>query len=76
MTLLGFIFGGIPEGIGLVLYILGSIWATRRVITSLEGAAVPAWLAFVWIVPCLGAFLALIAVKRVPAVTLRIDGDE
>jgi hypothetical protein len=75
MTLLGFIFGGIPEGIlGLFLFLWASIWATRKVIANLEGAAVPAWLAFIWLVPCLGAVLALVAVKKKPPVTIRVEG--
>lgn len=71
---LGFIFGGIPEGFfGIFLFILCSVMATRRVIANLDGAAVPAWLAFIWLAPCLGGILALIAVKKKPAETMRID---
>jgi len=76
MTLLGIIFGGIPEGIfGLFLFLWASIWATRRVVSNLEGAAVPAWLALIWLVPCLGGILALVAVKKKPPVTIRVGGD-
>ncbi len=61
---LAFIFGGVPEGIGLIFYIWGSIWATKRVIGNLEGTPVPVWLALIWLIPCFGAIMALIAVKR------------
>lgn len=72
--LLGFIFGGIPEGfLGLLLFLVCSVLATRRVIDRLEGAAVPAWLAFIWLVPCLGGILALVAVKKKPADLIQIE---
>ena len=74
MSLFAFVFGGIPEGFfGIVLFIFCSVWATRRVIDNTQGAAVPAWLAFIWLVPCLGGILALVAVKKKPAETLQID---
>jgi len=49
------------------------VWATRRVIDNSQGAAVPAWLAFIWLVPCLGGILALVAVKKKPAELFQID---
>ncbi|RFC43111.1 MAG: hypothetical protein DVB23_002788 [Verrucomicrobia bacterium] len=74
MPLFGFIFGGIPETFfGMVLYILCCVLATRRVIDNLDGVAVPAWLAFIWLVPCLGGILALVAVRKKPTEPSRID---
>jgi len=64
IPVLGFIFGGVPEGIFFILYLVGSIWATSRAINYTRGPAMPIWLAFIWLVPCLGAFLALLAIKR------------
>ncbi len=65
-VLFGFIFGGVPEGIGLVLYLWVNIWATLRTVNFTQGAATPAWLALIWLVPCLGGVLALIGVKKRP----------
>ena len=64
---LAFIFGGIPEFfLGGFLYVIVSILATIKVLQEAKGAAVPVWLALIWLVPCLGGILALIAVKRAP----------
>lgn len=63
---LGFVFGGIPEGITFILWLIVNILATMKTIQSTEGTAVPVWLAFIWLVPCLGGLLALIAIKRAP----------
>ncbi len=63
---LGFIFGGIPEGFAFILWLIVNILATMKTIQSTEGTAVPVWLAFIWLVPCLGGVLALVAIKRPP----------
>jgi len=64
---LAFIFGGIPEFfLGGFLYIVVSILASIKVVQETKGSATPVWLAFIWLAPCLGGILALIAVKRTP----------
>ncbi len=62
---IGFIFGGIPEGIvGFVLWLFVSIMATRKAVRFTDGAATPVWLALIWLVPCFGGILALIGIRR------------
>jgi len=58
---------------GILLQVIGGIIATRRVVASLEGAAVPAWLAFIWLSPCIGIILALVYVKKKPPTSIQID---
>jgi hypothetical protein len=60
-----FFLGGLE--IPLILFplsLFGAFWATSRAIKYTEGAATPVWLAFIWLVPCLGACLALFAISK------------
>ena len=61
---LGFIFGGVPEGIAFILYIMTGIFATMKAIRYTSGAATPLWLALIWLAPCIGAILAFIGIRR------------
>lgn len=63
---LAFIFGGVPEGILFLFYVAGNVWASARAINHTQGAATPVWLAFIWLVPCIGGILALVAIRRPP----------
>lgn len=73
MTLLGFIFGGIPEGFLGLLWLVANLLATRRVITHLKALPMFGWLVVIWGVPCLGGLIALVAVRKQPPSTIEID---
>lgn len=47
-------------------HLAGAVWASARAINYTEGAATPVWLAFIWLMPCLGPILALIAIRKTP----------
>lgn len=67
VPLLAIIFGGVFESmLGILFYIVGSVWASARAINHTQGAATPLWLALIWLVPCIGAVLALIAIRKTP----------
>jgi hypothetical protein len=64
---LALLFEGIlGSAFGIVLYLAGSIWASARAIHYTQGTATPVWLAFIWLVPCIGSILALIAIRKTP----------
>ncbi len=62
--MMGIIFGGVPEGIAFLLYIVTGIFATMKAVRYTSGAATPVWLALIWLVPCVGAILAFIGIRR------------
>jgi hypothetical protein len=73
MTLLGFIFGGIPEGFLGLCWLVVNLVATRRVLTHLKAVPMFVWLAVIWGIPCLGGVVALFGVRKQPPTTIQID---
>ena len=65
--ILGFIFFGL-EGIPLIAGLALAVGSSIRVCKQAKGAAIPLWLVFIWLVPFLGAIVALIVVKRPPPI--------
>jgi hypothetical protein len=64
VPMLAFIFESL--GALAIPHIAGAVWASARAINYTEGAATPVWLAFIWLMPCLGPVLALIAIRKAP----------
>lgn len=64
IPVLGFIFEGL--GFFVIPHLVGAIWASGRAIKYTSGAATPVWLAFIWLVPCIGPILALFAIPKHP----------
>ena len=65
--LLGFILGGL-EGIPLLASAILAVAATVRVCKRSKGIAIPFWLLLIWLVPLVGAIVALLVVKRPPPI--------
>lgn len=65
---LGFIFGGL-EGIPLLFGAFLAVLATIRVCKRIKRfGPLMVWLLVVWLVPILGAILALLVIKRPPPI--------
>tara|TARA_R110002096_G_scaffold435701_2_gene662184 strand:+ start:4407 stop:4655 length:249 start_codon:yes stop_codon:yes gene_type:complete len=54
----------IEISVGTIVWIVAGIFATMKAIRYTSGAATPLWLALIWLVPCLGAILAFIGIRR------------
>lgn len=63
--LLGFILGGL-EGIPMLAGLILAIVATVRVVRRTDGPATPLWIFLIWVLPFIGAIVAIVVTKHRP----------